>query len=528
MVESRILLIDDNHIFGSQVVAAFADAGIPASWVTRGSAALPLLAQEATRPELLIVDLVRPASAGRWLLQRLQELTALACKPLTLALVPVVGTYDDFPDGVEVQVKPIFPSQVVASARRLLGLGMAVAGTQAAADSFLEDTSDFGPADTLLVPSNIEELARAMTSSSPSLPPAEPSADETARMSVLPLFHAITAPLLPEEPALAFQEEAYPRYEDHDLGSDTELLSRTLPLLRPQGAALQTRQADFAASAGLCGDVAVVPLIDVVNMLARQRQSGMLHVLSEAGARKSQVSMAFRGGRIDLCTSVGLAAEGKDLRIGNFVLEAAALSHAQIDEIEERRQAKAKDGDGAPPDDADLLGMRLCQEGLLSLDELRQALSRQTAEILYAALRLCTGKFYFDHGATPPRHATSPELGGGLELDTAALVLEGYRRIRDYHLLDKDAEEQAVYVSTIPRSVLSEEQAPSLHSAASAIKHLGLSDTEVIVLGLCNGRLSQGEIAKESQLPLLQVGRTIQRLSSLGLCRRRLPALLAG
>lgn len=71
MVAHRVLLIDDNQIFGSQVVAAFADADISATWVTRSSAALPLLSSEATRPELIIVDLVRPASAGRWLIDHL-------------------------------------------------------------------------------------------------------------------------------------------------------------------------------------------------------------------------------------------------------------------------------------------------------------------------------------------------------------------------------------------------------------------------------------------------------------------------
>jgi hypothetical protein len=60
------------------------------------------------------------------------------------------------------------------------------------------------------------------------------------------------------------------------------------------------------------------------------------------------------------------------------------------------------------------------------------------------------------------------------------------------------------------------------------LRQLGLSDQEVVVLGLCNGRLTLSEIAKEGSLSLLEVARTVQRLQALRLCRRRLPALLAG
>ena len=44
---------------------------------------------------------------------------------------------------------------------------------------------------------------------------------------------------------------------------------------------------------------------------------------------------------------------------------------------------------------------------------------------------------------------------------------------------------------------------------------------------LCNGRNSVGEIAKQSRLALLDVSRTLGRLLSLRLCRRRLPVVLA-
>ncbi len=597
MVAHRVLLIDDNQIFGSQVVAAFADADISATWVTRSSAALPLLSSEATRPELIIVDLVRPASAGRWLidhlhLQRMQNQAGGRREALVLALVPVIGTYHDLPEGIEVQVKPIFPSQVVASARRLLGLTAASGAPPApmvvhdlpsspiapppasplslppampidqavtqqlgrgpqteakspppsepqAIDSF-EEISDFGPADTLLAPSSIEELARAMTSGSSGHPalriedelfdgpgvrvpdfefgPAHeeatsPRTPVPGRSRTRPQWNAIAdRPLVDVADELAAAAPLSSLDEELHENAETEPLSRTASV-----PAVHTSP-ELPAAAGLMGDLSVIPLIDVIALLARQGQSGLFYIAADAPADElaARWTVCFQKGRIDLCTATGLSTQDNDLRIGRFILEAAALSHAQIDEIEQRRQVSAASSDR---DEADLLGLWLCKEGLLDHDELRQALSRQTTELVYAALRLGHGSFYFQPHAELPPAAASAELGGALGLDTEALLLEGYRRARDFHFLDRDADEKAVYISTAPTSV------PP--SAQQALRDLGLSPSEVMVLGFCNGRLTLAEIAKESHLPPLEVARTIHRLSSLRLCRRRLPAQLA-
>lgn len=647
MAGQRVLIIDDNQIFGSQVVAAFTDVGLPATWVARGSQALSLLDSEPV--QLLIVDLVRPASGGRQLLEHLAAQASAAAgrgrQPLALALVPVIGSFHDLPEGIEVQVKPIFPTQVVASARRLLGLAPASSpstggprltpmsgsfppvpaaptsgsiaqhrlpqslppgGTAAPADSELptgahgqvggdtldefEDSSDFGPADTLLVPLNIEELARAMTHSAPTgddlldsalidsgeLELAGNSSDETGqlvpvRSRTRPQFMALKRP--PEldsadsNPAMNLDAGLGPKHAEEGahligtqpvltspsaealasralLSQETNQLPRALqpfapasgrgtPLSTPIAAeAMHLAAAATAASPALTGDLAVVPLIDVVSLLARQRQSGVLRVFAEVASQPQQLTwtMAWTQGRLDQITATGVSEPGpgsgpvEDLRIGRFVLEAAALSHTQVEEIEARRQnqraQRHRSTSVATPADTenDLLGVRLVKEGLLQLGELRQALSRQTTELFYFALRMAVGRFVFDNRELPPSQAIDPDLGGRLGLDTETLLLEGYRRVHDYHMLAKDVEEGAVYVSTTPTTLL---------GVAEKLSQLGLSEVELTVLAKCNGRLSLGEIARESHIPLLDVARTVQRLQALRLCRRRLPALLA-
>ncbi len=534
MVAPCVLIVDDNQIFGSQVVAAFADAGISATCVARGNDALALLQSEATPPDLLIVDLVRPASGGRWLLERISAQPALA-------LVPVLGTFYDLPEGVEVQVKPIFPSQVVASARRLIGLDPAPPQTEAAADVAVhaappatdpeveldpfEDHSDFGPADTLLAPSNIEELARVLASGSNPAVSLEiellecsegTSSDELKAAPVEAPMAEMGSLRTPLRSRTLPQFNALPPRASRS--SDNSQPSIALPPSTPD--ALPARPSEppplpssnmlSPGGAALAGDLAVVPLIDVISMLARQRQSGMLRVVTEFEGSPTEplneLTIAWRDGRIDLCTASGPAKE--DLRIGRFLREAAAISATQIDEIVARRQAHHLEDH--------LLGLLLCQEGYIDQDALRQALAHQTAELIYSALRIKHGRFFFDHLAAPPPHAASSELGGSLGLDAETLLLEGYRRIRDFAYIQKDADEDAVYIG----------QGAATGSGVG-LERLGLSNAEIIVLGLCNGRLSLAEIAQESHMSLLDVGRTVRRLQALQLCRRRLPALLA-
>ena len=107
----------------------------------------------------------------------------------------------------------------------------------------------------------------------------------------------------------------------------------------------------------------------------------------------------------------------------------------------------------------------------------------------------------------------SEELGGALQLDPAQILLEGQRRLDDWRRFEQDVAEGAIYVSQA--------------AAPSELLRFGLSQAELSVLALCNGRSSVADLARESRLPLAEVSRTLSRLLALRLLRRRLPALLA-
>jgi hypothetical protein len=611
MATPQVLLIDDNQTFGQQVVAAFGEVGLPALWAARAGDAIATLERMLTEVSgpptslLCVVDLVRPASGGRVFLGHLHGslralLAARGCQPICLALVPVIGSFHDLPDGVEVQVKPIFPSQVVATGRRLLGLAPAVSGrplsasaprvptgsspgvrlggeaagvSPALADSTIqldtvEELGDFGPADTVLMPlvslpgvagpassppssrPNMEELARSLSlgGSDPALlavataSPVETSPDSapestrtpsSARPRTKPQFAALPkGALAADDP----QAPASPMGDPSDI--HTIPFSRSMPLslaatlglgptaatgsAKPTHAATPadpaappppTSQPAVAAPAGsgdaLCGDLALIPLVDVVSMLARQRQTGRLRILaplaqSVAADATLDIEIFLRGGRVDFAQAHGLPA----LRLGPSLIAVAALQSRDIEEATGPRAAVAD------PDD-NLLGQRLLRAGLLRLDELRQALGRACAEILGHAMGLRAGRFAFlpCREAEFPRRARDAALGGALGLDAEALALDGYRTLRDRLHAAREEEEGAVYLSTV--------------SGTGPLSRLGLSDAEVAVLMLCNGHLTAADLARESRLPLSDVLLALGRLQALRLCRRRVPALLA-
>lgn len=514
MPDPRIVVVDDNQRFCEQVVAAFAEVSISAQGFSRGSEALPILA--SMHPELLVVDLLRPGSEGRWLLDQVFSPHAVFGPLAVLALVGVTDDLSILPDGVDALVRPVFPRQVVASAQRLLPgqsvrsgrLQATLRGLPAMLDSqpavhsvpaarsgpipvavqdkitarqeadlsaFDVEDSDFEPGETLLAPESIAALAKEMM---------RPQTDDAALLSSSDL-------LAIDEDLVAGEEDTQPR--------DGLRLSRS-PSVKAEAVAVSGEEV-------LSGDLSVMPLLEVIDLLAQKRHSGVLTVSSSG----RQVVVYFLDGLIAQATAQGLPS----LRLGRFLLELdGPLRQPEIDAVAAQLLARsgplATSGESSPDS---LLGLRLVSAGLLRREDLWQALSRQTCELICEALRMPSGRFVFARTQKLPAWVLSNELGGALRLDPAHILLEGQRRMDDWNRFEQDVSEGAIYVSH--------------GSATSELLRFGLSQSELTVLGLCSGRASVADIARESRLPLAEVSRTLSRLLALRLLRRRLPALLA-
>jgi hypothetical protein len=277
-----------------------------------------------------------------------------------------------------------------------------------------------------------------------------------------------------------------------------EITSREAPLppLRPEEEAEEAT--GEAVEPALVGTTAAVPFIDILLLLARQQQTGILTLVQDPDdqdADPRQIQIALLKGRIALATARGLP----ELRLGRFARELFSISDADLDALVRSSSY--------------LIGQRLCETGYLSGDDLRTLLVRQTQELVYEAVAQpsgAAGRYRFT-AAVVPAWATTPPAP--LSLDTEAVLLEGYRRIEDHYLLDRELDEKALYLPAEERHL--------------NLERLGLSAEEHRVFSLCTGRNALSDIIRSSQLVPLSVFRILRRLQAMHLVRRRLPAQIA-
>jgi DNA-binding response OmpR family regulator len=163
----------------------------------------------------------------------------------------------------------------------------------------------------------------------------------------------------------------------------------------------------------LSGDLAAVSIAEVLQLLDMQRKTGALTV----SHKRSRVTFYMRAGGLDFATYSGLPEE---FLLGRYLVQAGALSRSDLDIGLEQSRAEGE-----------LLGQHLIKTGVLAEDQLRTALIGQTSELVYEVVRWRTGRFHFvaDHEG---RLAQKAHLG----LSTAGLVMEGFRRVDEWRLIE--------------------------------------------------------------------------------------------
>jgi hypothetical protein len=246
------------------------------------------------------------------------------------------------------------------------------------------------------------------------------------------------------------------------------------------------------AAPGLRGDLGVVPLAEVLRWLDGQRQSGRLTV-ERSGAR---VEIYVRRGRIEQAIATGVP---DALRLGRLVVDAGAMTLADLDALR-----------AAPPAQPALLGERLVAAGRLTEADLQACLTRQTSELIYEVLRWHDGRFQLATGIEPPAHVAD----AGLAFDLEAILLEGYRRVDEWHLIERAIDNfETVFLRN-----------------DDVLAQLGrgrLTRDELAVFDLVDGQLTVKEIVRRSQMSSFEVSKMLYRLLSIKLIRRRaLPAAM--
>jgi CheY-like chemotaxis protein len=209
------------------------------------------------------------------------------------------------------------------------------------------------------------------------------------------------------------------------------------------------------------GDIAAIPLAEILQLLQLQRQTGVLRVSNA----RSSVTISIRQGLVDLVQSRGASEE---YRLGRYFVEQGAVTREELDEVLSTKVAGGQ-----------LIGDALVDSGQVTKEARLAALTKQSSELVYDVLRWPYGRFSFTR--EPFRQeAEEAKLGLGI----AGLVLEGFRRVDEWRLMEGTINfDQVVYVDPVAVEALGDDK---------------LTRTDKLVLAAVDGMRTVNEVIKES------------------------------
>ena len=201
-----------------------------------------------------------------------------------------------------------------------------------------------------------------------------------------------------------------------------EAIKNALGTSSADGLFFALREASSASSREvLAGDLAIIPLAEVLQMLQMQRQTGVMRVKGPA----RELTITVRDGHVDLASYADRSndpslREPHEFRLSRYFLEQGTATRAEVDEALRRAESSKK-----------LLGQELVDMGVASEEARREALMRQTCDLVYDLLRWPSGRFWFSQDP-PAREAEEAKL----QIHVSGLLLEGFRRVDEWRLME--------------------------------------------------------------------------------------------
>jgi DNA-binding response OmpR family regulator len=465
MAGELVLVIDDSPTITKVVQLVLTKAGYQVHTAVDGEAGL--VAVRAQRPDLILLDFVMPRMNGYQFCRELVADVSLREIPVILMsakgdqvgerFVKVMGIVDYI-------TKPFSPEAITAVVQHTInkysGAGAdddnpaLVTGEDLAAT----DDADRSHARTAALADlrrTISDVVSARVAALFAL--AQSASDANAAV-------ATDAAAIAETTRTALDDQTLTRL----LGAiDISLLGEGTP--------------------GLRGDLRVVPLAEVLQLLDVQEQSGILTV-ERSGAR---VDMYFRRGRVDQAVAEGVPDE---YLLGRFVLDAELMQRSDFEAFLESRAGTNQR----------LIGQQLVKLGYLAEPDLKSCLTRQSSELIYEILRWRHGRFRFAAGLELPPSV----IDAALALDVEAVLMEGYRRVDEWHLIERAIDNFDVVFLRNEDSV-------------AQMGRGRLTREELAVLELVNGKNTVKDIIRKSRMGSFEVSKMLYRLLSIKLVRRR-------
>ena len=390
---ARVLVVDDSPTIRKLVSAILARHDYEAAQAHDGQAGLERLRQGGV--DLVLLDFVMPRMNGYQFCREMRADEALRHLPVVLMSAKgdkIRGQFVQQTGAIDAITKPF-------DARGLL----------AVVEGALQKTAEgrIRRYDSI-------RIERDAPSSRPPAAKARDSAhaiteDQLAKKNIA----AEMAEMLADVLAPALSQMAEPRRSDAIAIAGTIRRALGPDKFEELGRAVRGLNDKAEQVEGFGGNLRVIPLAEVLQVLQLQRQTGTCLVTSG----KVEVAVSFREGLIDLARSKGAADE---FRLGRYLVEEGLVSQAEVDNIFEDKSGPRK-----------LLGEALVQSGLIKEDDLRHALIRQTSELIYEVLRWPDGRFSFSHA--PSEASDQNKLG----LPVASIVMEGFRRVDEWRLIEE-------------------------------------------------------------------------------------------
>ena len=227
-----------------------------------------------------------------------------------------------------------------------------------------------------------------------------------------------------------------------------------------------------AGHVALSGDLSVVSIAEVLQLLHMQRQTGAVEVTGPGGKR---VTLFLNEGNVDLAASRGL---GREFLFGRYLVERGSIGRPKLGEVLSNHNGER------------LLGDVLIELGLTTKQERAKALEQQTCEIIYELVRWQTGRFTFVGQASSPASASA-----ALGLMPSGIIMEGFRRVDEWRLIEGsfDFDEVLVRDETAIRNMTAETALPAGERAVLAAID-GERTVREIVEGLGGGSFSTCKI----------------------------------
>jgi DNA-binding response OmpR family regulator len=480
---TRILVVDDSPTIRKVVTSLLERHGYEAVAAADGTIALELLTESTF--DLVLVDFVMPRMNGFQFCRALRSKESLSDLPVVLMSAKSDKIREQFVQqtgAIDAITKPFDAQALVAVIENAIRRS--------------ETWKARGAALAAGIPEEFE-------------PDARPSSGglEVRRARVIhemvKRLSATLAPILSRAPA--HTPEAINQTIRENLLPDT---------LRAIVEAIGTIDFGFGGRLALSGDLSIIPIGAVLQLLQIENQTGVLTVTNGS----TEVTLAMRMGLIDMVTARGA---GQEFRLGRYFVEEGLVTPGEIDRLLREHGISVKSGENGtmrsipPPAFGSreestvtratrLLGDVLVDAGKVSPDQLKDALARQSSELTYETLRWSEGRFEFRREAPPPLAESAK-----LSLPVASVVMEGFRRVDEWRLIENGLGSFDSVLTTDPL----------------AVEALGtpdpLSKQERIVLEAVNGERTVREIIEMVHMSSFDACKILYGMLEARLVRRK-------